>query len=365
MTAAGIWKEPGSMLADYMMAGVSEPRPKRPITATGVLTVLAGTALLIWLVRNAATREQIWNGFQRIGWGLGWIFLLGGARFAVRAAAWTLCIEPPHKLGFVTAFTAVVCGDALGNVTPLGPLVGEPTKIAYVRGHAPIAPALTALAIENVLYTLGVAAMIAAGAIALLFSVSLPVQLREFSEVAIAGVVATFIVAAWVLWRRPAVISTLLPASRLGASRLEKLRAIEEEVLTFASRRRKRLPALVVLELGFHALGVFEKHITLWMILGNAPPLLTSFIVETADRLITVAFKFVPFQVGVGEAGTGLVTELLGLTRPPGVTVSIVRKARMAIWSLIGTAMLVHRGLSPRQVLADPTLVQESSRSDR
>jgi hypothetical protein len=323
-----------------------------------VLIALAATVLFIWFVLSAGTHE-IWAGFQRIGWGLAWIVLLGGARFAVRAGAWVLCIEPPHKLNLTTAFTAVVCGDALGNVTPLGPLVGEPAKIAYVRGHAPIAPALTALAIENVLYTLGVAAMIAAGAVALLFSVSLPAQLREFSEVAIAGVVATFVAAAWGLWRRPAVITTLLPAGRIGASRIEKLRAIEEQVLTFASRRRQRLPALVVLELGFHALGVLEKHITLWMILGAAPPLLTSFIVETADRLITVAFKFVPFQVGVGEAGTGLVTELLSLGRAPGVTVSIVRKARMGIWSLVGTAMLVHRGLSPQQVLADPTLPQE------
>ncbi len=329
-----------------------------------MLIAVLGTILFIWLIRKVGTHE-IWAGFQRIGWGLVWIVLLGGARFAARAAAWVLCLEPPHKLDLATAFTAVVCGDAIGNVTPLGPLVGEPTKVAYVRGQTPVAPALTALAIENVLYSLGVAAMIAAGAVALLFSVQLPLQLREFSEIAIAGVAATFVLAAWILWRRPAVITALLPAGRLGASRMEKLRAVEEEVLTFASRRRRRLPALVVLELGFHALGVFEKHITLWMILGSPQPLLTSFILETADRLITVAFKFVPFQVGVGEAGTGFVTELLGLTSTPGITVSIVRKARMAIWSLVGTAMLVHRGLSPRQVLSDPTLTQEPSQSDR
>ncbi len=343
---------------------MGHPRQNRPIRASGVLIALAGTGLFIALLYRYGA-DQIWAGFQRIGWGLIWIVLLGGARFAVRAVAWVLCIEPPHKLDLITAFTAVVCGDALGNVTPLGPLVGEPTKIAYVRGHAPIAPALTALAIENVLYTLGVAAMIAAGAVALLFTVTLPVQLREFSEVAIGGVVATFVVAAWVLWRRPAVITTLLPAARIGTSRVEKLRAVEEQVLTFASRQRQRLPGLVALELGFHALGVFEKHITLWMILGAAPPLLTSFIVETADRLITVAFKFVPFQVGVGEAGTGFVTDLLGLTPTPGLTESIVRKARMGIWSLIGTAMLVRRGLSPRQVLSDPPLVHESTRPDR
>jgi hypothetical protein len=119
---------------------------------------------------------------------------------------------------------------------------------------------------------------------------------------------------------------------------------------------------LVALELTFHAFGVAEKHLTLWLIMGSAPPLLTSFIVETADRVITVAFKFVPFQVGVGEAGTGLVTRLLGLTATPGVTLSIVRKARMGIWSLAGTALLVRRGLTLRRVLADREL---SSQTDR
>ena len=165
-------------------------------------------------------------------------------------------------------------------------------------------------------YTLSVAAMIAAGAIALLFAgaeaggIQLPPQLREFSEVTVAGIVILFAVAGWVMWRRPAVIDTLLRARRREdgsvrgwASKIDRLRAIEQEVFTFASRRRAAVVPLVVLELAFHALGVAEKHLALWLILPSPPPLLTSFIVETADRLITVAFKFVPFQVGVGEVG--------------------------------------------------------------
>jgi hypothetical protein len=326
---------------------VPDIRPAGQRTAAGLLTAAAGTALFIWLVRTIGPGE-IWSGFQKIGWGLIWIVALGGMRFAVRAAAWALCIEPPHRLPFRTAFDAVISGDALGNVTPFGPLVGEPAKIACVRGRVALGPALTALAIENVIYTLSVAAMIAAGAAALLFSVPLPLALREFSEIAIAGILAVFVAAAWIVWRRPSVVSTWLPVTGIAASRLAKLRALEQEVLTFASRRRGAVLPLCALELSFHALGVIEKHLTLWLILGAAPPLLTSFIVETADRLITVAFKFVPFQVGVGEAGTGLITQLLGLGAAPGVTVSIVRKARMGIWSLVGTALLVRRGLLRR-----------------
>lgn len=332
------------------------------MTTAGVLMALAGTALFVWLVWWVGL-DAIWAGFQRIGWGLIWIFLLGGLRFAARAAAWVVCVEPPHALRFRTALAAVICGDAVGNVTPLGPLASEPTKIACVRGHIPIGPALTALAIENVIYTLSVGAMIAAGAAALLGSVDLPIQLREFTEVAIAAIAMMFAVAAWMLWKRPAVITTLLPVARLAGSRIDKLRAVEREVLTFASRRRGAIVPLAALELSFHALGVVEKHLTLWLILGAPPPLLSSFIVESVDRLITVAFKFLPFQVGVGEAGTGLVTHLLGLEVTTGVTVSIVRKARMGIWSLIGTVLLVQRGLTPGTVFTD-ALSPNSSRSD-
>lgn len=341
--------------------------PRRQFTAVGILTVVAGTALFAWLVWTVGPAE-IWSSFRQIGWNLGWILALGGLRFAVRAAAWTLCIESPHRLSFGAAFTAEICGDALGNATPLGPLVGEPAKIACVRGRVPVRAALTALAIENVFYTLSVAAMIAAGAIALLFSVDLPLRLRQFSEVAVGCIVLFFAAAMWVLWRRPAVVDTLLRARRRKAlpdsasanatavSRLENLRAVEQEVFTFASRRRGALAPLVGLELLFHALGVAEKHLTLWLILPTPPALLTSFIVETADRLITVAFKFVPFQVGFGEAGTGLITGILGLGTAPGVTLSIVRKARMGIWALVGTALLIRRGLTARGVMEDPEL---------
>src|SRR4029434_1391857 len=108
----------------------------------------------------------------------------------------------------------------------LGPLVGEPAKAAFVRGRvalAPavtalaienvlytlsgaamiaacmgalrLAPAVTALAIENVLYTLSAAAMIAAGMVALLFRFELPSAIRDVGEIAIAATIALFAIA--------------------------------------------------------------------------------------------------------------------------------------------------------------------------
>lgn len=323
-----------------------------------MLTTVAGLALFVWLIWYVGPGE-IWAGFRQIGWGLILILVIAGLRFAIRAAAWQRCLEPPHRLRFIDAFSAVLSGDALGNITPLGPIVGEPAKAAFVRARVPIGTALTALAIENVFYTLSVAAVIAAGAIALLLRTDVATSLRQAGELAVAGVFVLYLVTLWTLWRQPALLSTgvatlaRLTSSSTLDSRVAKVRALEDRVYTFATRRRGVLLPIGALELLFHALGVLEVHVTLWLLLDGAPPLMTSFILETVNRLITVVFKPVPMQVGVNEAGTALITQVLGLTLETGLTLAIVRKARVLFWMVVGTALLVRHGLSARPVVED------------
>ena len=334
-----------------------DSRPPRPLTAVGVLTTAFGLLLFVWWIRRIGL-DDIRAGFAQIGWGLAGIVLLGGVRFALRAAAWMLSVEPPHRLPFVDAFGAVVAGDALGNLLPLGPLVSEPTKAAFVRRTIPLGPAATALAIENVLYTLSVAAMIAAGMAALLFVFDIPPQLREVSEIAIAAVLVTFVVALVLLWTRPALVSRMLTAVRPGLAdrRVARVRALEQQIYTFASRRGAVLIPIIGAELLFHALGVLEAYVTLWLLLGARPPLVIAFIVEAAGRLLTVVFKFIPLQLGVSEAGIAALTGVLGLGTTLGTTLGLVRKVRMICWTAVGTLLLVRRGLTASSVLADPQL---------
>lgn len=297
-------------------------------------------AAFIWRLGPA----QIWQGVVNVGWMFPVVIALGGLRFFARAAAWSLCTDSPHRLPVGSAFRAVLAGDAVGNVTPLGPIVGEPAKAAYVRGDVPLQPALTALAIENIFYSLSSAAIIVVGMIALLFAFDLPSGLREFSEIAAVGMLVLLAVCGWFLWKRPAVLSRVLAAARPGSklhASAERLQSIEDEIYTFASRRRGAVLPVILLEGAFHALGVVETHFVMWTILGDAPPLMSSFILEAVNRLITVAFKFIPMQLGVGEVGTGATTTVLGLGANPGAVLSIVRKARMGVWALIGGALLM------------------------
>lgn len=337
-----------------MMAGVTDNAPRRAFSISTTLSIAGGAALfalVVWQVGPAEIRD----GFHRLGWGLALVVTLGGLRFAARAAAWMACLDRAHRLPFASAFGAVVAGDTLGNATPLGPVVGEPAKVAYVRRQVPPAAALTGLAIETLLYSMSAAAMIAAGIVALLFRFDLPPALREVSETAIAIIAVAFVASAMVLWRRPALLSRWLPlAGRAGGrlgSHTERVQAIESDIYTFASRRPGAVMLAVTLEAVFHALGVLEAFLTIWLLTDVQPTLLMAFIMETAQRFMTVAFKFVPFQIGVGEAGTAAFTRVLGLGDALGLNFALARKARMTVWAGIGTLLLIRHGVSTRSAL--------------
>lgn len=336
----------------------------RRAALTAALTTAAGAGLFAWLVWRVGP-DEIWKGLVQIGWGMIVIVILGGLRLAARAAAWRLAIEPPHRLPMRDAFSAVVCGDTLGNVITLGPLVSEAAKLGFVRGRVPMGPALTALAVENVLYTLSVGGMIAAGTVALLYAFTLPPQLLWISEAALGVMVVAFAAFGWMLWRRPKVVGTI--EARLGITStsrffgpLEKLRLLEHDLYSFAERRRAGIVPIIAAEAAFHILGVIETWFTLWLILGTAPSVIAAFILEGAVRLIAVVFKVVPFQVGVGEAGAGLFTQVLGMGTAPGVTLALARKARMGIWSLVGGLLLVRHGLTSAALSSqDPTATRQ------
>jgi hypothetical protein len=67
--------------------------------------------------------------------------------------------------------------------------------------------------------------------------------------------------------------------------------------------------------------------------------------------MITVVFKVVPLRLGVDEMGTAAFTQLLGYGAAPGGSLAIVRKARVLFWVLLGTLLLVRRGLTPRRII--------------
>ena len=55
---------------------------------------------------------------------------------------------------------------------------------------------------------------------------------------------------------------------------------------------------------------------------------------------MTVAFKFVPFRIGVDEALSGRAAPMLAVNPAAGVALAVVRKVRNLFWSAVGLAII-------------------------
>ena len=319
----------------------------------GIIFGVLGLLLFAYFVSRAGLGE-IFAGIQRLGAGFLLILAISSTRYVVRALAWTRCVERPHRLPFRDAVAARLMGDALGNIIPFASVaVSEPSKAVFVKNRVPLLVSLSALAIENIFYALSVALFICAGTATLLLSFSLPKPLRYAS---IGAVVTTLIIipAGYFLVRsQTKFLSGALRffgrfgvAPNLVAKILPKVEKLEEHVYGFYDRNRGSFLSIFALDMCFHVAGVAEIYTTLWFISPVAPTLRQAFILESVNRIINVAFKFIPLRAGVDEGGTGQVSKVLGFARGIGETLAIIRKGRDIFWSAIGLLLIWKRGFS-------------------
>lgn len=344
----------------------------RKLARFGVFFGFLGLLLFAYFVRKAGI-SQIIVGIRRLG--LGFLLILGisAIRQVVRSLAWMRCFESPYSLRFRDALAARVMGDALGNIVPLASVaVSEPSKAAFVTNRVPLLASLSALALENIFYSLSVAIFIFSGTVALLLAFPLKPALRYASFGTLAVTILIVPLGYLIIRRQWKFLSgpmSILHGRGLGRTWVEKTipraRTLEDRIYGFYQRNRNRLVAIFLLEVCFHLAGIVEIYVTLHFISSVPPTLLTAFILESVNRVINVVFKFVPLRTGIDEAGTGMLSKVLGFTTAIGVTLAIVRKARDIFWTAIGVALMVRRGLSLKNLdQQNQTTVAESSLKD-
>ncbi|MBA3949006.1 MAG: flippase-like domain-containing protein [Acidobacteria bacterium] len=315
--------------------------PSRRVSLSGILIAIFALGLFIYALQRVGTAE-ILAGLRQIGWGLPAIVAVSGVRLAARTLAWRALMTTPPPLA--TMAGATLAGEAVGNLLPLGPLAGEPAKIGYLRGRGPVADAAAALGLENVFYSLTIATVIVAGMGLLVLTVALPADLRVIAMIALVAMLGMVAAIVFVLLRRPEQGGSMLARLPrwLPVARLE---AIESKAYAFYASAKGRLGRMVALEAMFHVFGVAEVYLVLWLLAGAPPSLVHAFILESAGRVINVAFRFVPMRVGVEEVGAEAVAAVLGLATGTGVLLGLTRKVRVLFWTAIGVAVIARRGM--------------------
>jgi hypothetical protein len=348
---------------------MGEPRRgfsgRRHVTTVSAGISILALALFAYSLWNAGP-GRILDGVLGIGpGGFALILLLSGIRLALRTVAWTLCVDPPIRLRFRDAFPAMLIGEALGNLTPLANVLAEPAKCALVRKKVPLVASFSALVVENIIYTVTVAFIIIVGALAFLGQFRVGKVLLVVTIGSIAGV-GLVVLLAWAMLRANAkpITRGLEWLHRRNFGRLaiepqiERVRDFEARINGFTTRNRHLLLPLVGLDMLFQVAGISEMYVTLALIGGaSRVTVLSALILESTGRVINMLFRFVPMRLGVDEAGSGLVTSALHLGTAAGVTVGLVRKARLMVWTAVGVLLLLHRGLTVKRALDEAQAV--------
>jgi hypothetical protein len=307
---------------------------------------IVGAVLLVVTVRRVGWAD-VQSSLTDIGVWYGPILLLGGLRFAARSRAWQVCAGPTG-LTFGRAFSATLAGDALGNVTPLGVLASEPAKVFFVNDRVPTVNAVSSVAAENAFYMASVLAMLGAGALMFFEIANLPAGLSIGAQVVLGLVLLGAIAGVWVMRRQPAILSRVARAaaewSGRGRTAPDRLREIEVHFYAVLMWPWTRIAHVIAWEAAFHVAAVAEVYLILQLLpAGRQATLLEAFVLETAGRLIVVAFKFIPYRLGVDEAGSAMVAGALALDPAIGVALALVRRLRILFWNGVGLLLLAMR----------------------
>jgi hypothetical protein len=305
-----------------------------------------GIALLIVTVQRAGGWGAVVQGAGSIGWWFIAVVMLGAFRMVCRTRAWMVCADDP-QLRFGDAFTAWLVSDAMGNLTPLGVLASEPTKILMVRTRMSTVTSIASVTIENAFYTASVLVVLLSGTWLFLQRADVPAGLEQIAEVIIVVVAIIAVIGIWAVRARPAVISRLAPLVTKLAGKsdapAEAIREVELRIYSVPQWPVARIARVALWEAAFHIAAVAE----VWLILRLLVPDITpaeAFLMESAGRFVTVAFKFVPYRLGIDEAGSGAVAAALGLAPATGVTLALVRRIRIIALNAVGLILLVrHR----------------------
>ena len=288
--------------------------------------------LFIYALQSAGPRE-IFRQLRQVGFGFLLVLALSATRMALRAIAWTLCVEDNQRFPFLHAFRAYVAGDAVGNVLPLGPLASEGTKALLSRRIMPTPAAFSSVVLENIFYSLTVAAVVTFGTLAFL----LTYKRGNAAITATAGIVtaaaAGVTAVLWLLRSQPRLLSRFL--------KNDAVREAEDRVFRFSSTQKDRIWQILLLQFGFHAAAITEIYVLLRLVAPQTnPTVVTAVILGTVERVIVIAFKFVPFRLGVDHLGSGSAAEMLGIGNATGVAIATVRTARNMFWAAVGLGLL-------------------------
>jgi Lysylphosphatidylglycerol synthase TM region len=322
------------------------------------LFLLAGLALFVYLVFRLGPFHIV-GVLQRLGWSFLLIPVVYGAHQLARAAALWNCLSESRPSSYWNVLWVRISGEALQVLPVTGPLLVEPTKALLLKNLGiRTEEAVAGVIAEYLVYTFTSASLAIYGLLYLVTQYELSGAILTVTSVLI-GVMAVFLVAstAAVVFRLYLIGTIMKGVTRLPLMpkrfrpEPEAVRRIEDLLLIPLRERPKTLLRILVLELVAQAALIFELA---WIMksIGFSHSFLDPVIVEASTKFVSLAFFFVPAQLGAAEGTYTVLFEAMGLRGTAGFGVSLIRRLRTLL--LAGAGLVSISFLTRRRAETNP-----------
>jgi uncharacterized protein (TIRG00374 family) len=269
--------------------------------------------------------------------------------YAFEAYGWKLTLgSAANGIPFRKILAIRTAGEVVNMTTPTAYVGGEPLKAYLLQRHdIPMVEGLASVVIAKTIMTLAQVLFILVG-IALAFWL-LGAE-GSSAQIAAAGLFSvallSFGVAAFIFVQKRGLFIWILQSLRaLGLrvafleSREEKLRSLDEVILTFYTQHRSAFYAATALYL----LGWLAEALEVYVIIVylEAPAsLLSAISIGALSVFIKGGSFFIPGSLGAQDAGNLLLLKAFGYTDVTGITFALLRRFRELVWIGIGLLCL-------------------------
>ena len=307
---------------------------------------VAGIALFFCMLQRTGP-EAVLQNIRAFGWGVVALILLSGLRHILRALAWSYCVQTDGRRPRWFEFLGPrLVGEALNDLTPAGPLLGEPARVVAVSRLMPAQTAASSVVLENLIFGLGAVLFMLSGIVLAVISVA---ALRGFWWVG-GGLVSCFLACLGLVWwavsRRLLLLGAVFDSLKrrgLGWGFLQRheqsVRAVEQTVHDFFLKSRRTFLAVLAIEIATNFTGIGEVYLILKVTTSHSS-LFAAYLVESASRAVQIAFSFVPLGLGVQEGAAAATLQAIGHAATEGISLAVLRKIRSLFWAVIGLLLL-------------------------
>ena len=314
--------------------------------------LLAGLALFIYLLVQLGPAAVL-AMFGRIGWGALPVAMAYAAYQSLRAASLSASVPAGRVIPFRDALWIRLSGEAVQFLTFTGPFLAEPAKALLLRRRGLSAvEGFAATITEYLAYTI-TSAVLAAGALSYLLVYGELTGAIRTAAFVIAGIMVVFLMtSAAAIGTRTHLLGAILQwlaslplIRRRLRPDMPAVHRMEDLLLDVMHDHPWRFARVLTLESASHVLHIVELFLILDA-LAIAAGIGTAVLIEGAAKFISLAFFFVPGQLGASEGIHALIFEAVGLPVVAGFTVPFVRRIRgvlVAALGLVGMTLLTRR----------------------